>query len=151
MFLHIGSDVILPYREIVTILDAELLRHSPALRDLLALQELEKRVTDVSGGQPRSLVVADRGLYLSPISVLTLRRRGSLRLDEQLGLAGEPAEPAAGTAREATVRPVEPEAGAGGESGGAGGTTSRRRGRRPAGRRVDRRPRHGDGGNSPQT
>lgn len=82
VFLHIGSDVILPYREIVAILDAELLRHSPALRDLVALQQLEKRVTDLAGGQPRSVVVADRGVFLSPISVLTLRRRGNMLVDE---------------------------------------------------------------------
>ncbi|GAB6877376.1 extracellular matrix regulator RemB [Thermaerobacter litoralis] len=82
MFLHIGSDVILPYREIVAILDAGLLRHSAALRDLIALQQLEKRVTDLSAGQPRSIVVADRGVFLSPISVLTLRRRGAAFLEE---------------------------------------------------------------------
>lgn len=82
VFLHIGSDAILPCREIVAILDAELLRHSQAVRDLVALQQLEKRVTDLSGGQPRSIVVADRGIFLSPISVLTLRRRGNVLLTE---------------------------------------------------------------------
>ncbi|HEY8551899.1 MAG TPA: extracellular matrix/biofilm biosynthesis regulator RemA family protein [Thermaerobacter sp.] len=89
MFLHIGSDVILPYREIVVILDAQLLRQSAAVRDLVALAQLDRRVVDLAEGQPRSIVVADRGIYLSPISVLTLRRRGSLLLEEQLGGTGD--------------------------------------------------------------
>ena len=78
MFLHIGSDVVVPYREVIAILDAELLKRSQAVRDLVALQELEKRVRDVAEGRPRSIVLTDRGIYLSPISTLTLRRRGTL-------------------------------------------------------------------------
>lgn len=88
VFLHIGSDVILPYREIVVILDAQLLRQSAAVRDLVALAQVDRRVVNLAQGQPRSIVVADRGVYLSPISVLTLRRRGSLRLEEQVGGTG---------------------------------------------------------------
>lgn len=84
MFLHIGSDVVVPLREVIAILDAELLERSQAVRDLVSLQQAERRVTDIAGGRPRSIVLTDRGVFLSPISTVTLRRRGAL-IQEQGG------------------------------------------------------------------
>lgn len=78
MFLHIGSDVVVPLREVIAILDAALLERSQAVRDLISLQQAERRVTDIAGGRPRSIVLTDRGVFLSPISTVTLRRRGTL-------------------------------------------------------------------------
>lgn len=78
MFLHIGSDVVVPLREVIAILDAALLERSQEVRDLISLQQAERRVTDIAGGRPRSIVLTDRGVFLSPISTVTLRRRGTL-------------------------------------------------------------------------
>lgn len=79
MFLHLGSDVVVPYREVIAILDAELLERSQAVQDLVEIQRLDQRVTTIAEARPRSIVITDKGVFLSPISALTLKRRGTLQ------------------------------------------------------------------------
>ncbi|PZN11130.1 MAG: hypothetical protein DIU69_06040, partial [Bacillota bacterium] len=78
MFLHIGSDVVVPLREVIAILDAALLERSQAVRDLISLQQAERRGGGGGGGRPRPAAFTDRGEVLSPLSPLNPGPRGGL-------------------------------------------------------------------------
>jgi extracellular matrix regulatory protein B len=75
MFLHVGADVVVSLKRVVGILDMRSISASDATRDFLSLARSEKRVTDISGGDAKSVVLTDSEVYLSPISSLTLMKR----------------------------------------------------------------------------
>lgn len=75
MFLHVGADVVVSVKRVVAIFDLRSSGVAETTREFLALAQGEKRVTDISGGDPKSLVLTDSEVYLSPISSLTLMKR----------------------------------------------------------------------------
>lgn len=75
MFLHVGSDVTVSLRQVVAILDYRTSQVGEATREFLDASWKANRVIDLSGGDPRSVVLTDNGVYLSPISSPTLQRR----------------------------------------------------------------------------
>ncbi len=81
MYLHIGQETVVPFREIVGIFDMENTTISKATRDFLADAEKGHRVVTVCDDLPRSFVVCHDGagnetVYISQISCATLRKRG---------------------------------------------------------------------------
>lgn len=74
MFLHLGSDVMVPVKEIIAIYD-----HKTMERDenKLYLEKLKREttVTDVSSDEIKSYVVTNDKIYVSVISSLTLKKR----------------------------------------------------------------------------
>lgn len=81
MFLHIGSDVVVPLREVVGIID---LTEEPSQvnREFLRTAEEEGFVVQLSE-TPVSIVICTKTIYLSPISAKTLYRRA---IDRDLGI-----------------------------------------------------------------
>lgn len=75
MFLHVGADVVVSLKQMVAILDLRSIQGAEPTRELLSQAYGRKRVFDVAGGDPKSLVLTDEGIYLSPISSLTLKKR----------------------------------------------------------------------------
>jgi extracellular matrix regulatory protein B len=75
MFLYVGTDVVVSIKQVVAILDARSAREGEATRQFLSLRQGEKRITDIAGGSPKSIVVTEERVYLSPISSLTLKKR----------------------------------------------------------------------------
>lgn len=75
MYIHVGGDTMVERRRLIAILDAHI-RDAPATREFLATARRHPGVEDVSEGDPKSIVITDHRVYLSPISPLTLRRRG---------------------------------------------------------------------------
>jgi hypothetical protein len=75
MFLHVGADVVVSLKRVVAILDLRSINGSDATRDFISLAHSDKRVTDISGGDAKSIVLTDSEVYLSPISSLTLMKR----------------------------------------------------------------------------
>lgn len=73
MFLHIGEDVVVPLKEILSIID--LTKGDSAVnREFLKTAEEEGFVVQLTG-EPVSLVVCGKRIYLSPISAQTLFKR----------------------------------------------------------------------------
>lgn len=64
----------MPLRAVVAILRADLGRSGPT-REMLQSMRSAGEVRVLPGGRPRSLVLTDGEMYLSPISPLALRRR----------------------------------------------------------------------------
>jgi extracellular matrix regulatory protein B len=75
MFLHVGADVVVSLRRVVAIFDLRSSQSAEATREFLQLAQSEKKVTDVAGGDAKSLVLTDTEVFLSPISSLTLMKR----------------------------------------------------------------------------
>ncbi len=75
MYLHVGADVVVGLRQVIAILNLRSARRGGATLELLEKLKQENRLIQVEGGEPRSLVLTDRGGILSPISATTLKRR----------------------------------------------------------------------------
>lgn len=76
MFLHIGSDVSVPLREVVAILGAEVMR-APASREFLALAKNADRLRVVTDQPAKSFIITREHVFLSPISSMTLLKRAA--------------------------------------------------------------------------
>lgn len=78
MYLHICPDIALPIDRIVAILDWEKLNKTKRKKAVIQEYLRQIKMFDVSVGRPKSLIcLSDNSAYLSPISPLTLRKRGT--------------------------------------------------------------------------
>lgn len=79
MFLHIGSDVVIPLKNVIAIFDIETTTLSKDTRDFLKTAEEEGFIETISEDIPRSFVITEEDkkskIYLSPISSVTLNKR----------------------------------------------------------------------------
>lgn len=76
MFLHLGADVVVSLKQVVAILDLRTAGTAESTREFLKLLRSDQQVFDISDGDPKSLVLTEREAFLSPISSLTLKKRG---------------------------------------------------------------------------
>lgn len=73
MFLHLGGDDSVRLRDVISMHAYEEMFDSKDGKRFLT--EHRKAVKDLSGGRPKSAVVTTEGIYLSKLSVDTLKRR----------------------------------------------------------------------------
>lgn len=82
MYLHLGSDVVVPKKSIIGIFDLDTATISKHTKNYLALAEKEGRVVNVSYELPKSFVVSiekNRAVvYISQLSSQTLNKRFGL-------------------------------------------------------------------------
>lgn len=81
MFVHLGGDVIIPIKEIIAILDVKITEESKDTAQFLQVAREEGFVQENSEGEPKSFIITDRHVYLSPISSFTLRKRSGFVAD----------------------------------------------------------------------
>lgn len=74
MFLHLGSDRVVPLKNIVAITDMNVIK-SGINHDFIKLKRNEKKVEDISEGNAKSFIITDTKVYLSAISAMTLKKR----------------------------------------------------------------------------
>lgn len=77
MYLHIGGDTMISSEKIIGIFDMDTSTVNKATRDYLAKAEKEKRVIYVNFDLPKSFIVTDGGVYVSPLNTSTLNKRAS--------------------------------------------------------------------------
>ncbi len=75
MFLHLGADVVVPFAEVIAILNVETGTGWRSRNEFLHLAMGTGKVVDISESTPKSYVITERAVYLSPISSLTLKKR----------------------------------------------------------------------------
>ena len=80
MFLHIGGYVIVPLRDLISVIDVSS-AESTINDEFVKTAEEEGFVVQLTG-KPSSLVICTKRVYLSPISAQTLARR-AVRLFEE--------------------------------------------------------------------
>ena len=85
MYLHLGSDVVIPKKSIVGIFDLDTATISEHTKKYLASAEKEGRVVNVSYELPKSFVVCIENkktfVYISQLSSQTLNKRFSISED----------------------------------------------------------------------
>jgi len=74
MFLHLGSDTVVPLRDVISINDLKMFR-SGINKEFLQNMRNKKQIIDISADNAKSFVVTDKKIYLSAISSLTLKKR----------------------------------------------------------------------------
>jgi hypothetical protein len=74
MFLHLGSDRVIPLKNIIAITDMKIVK-SGINQNFIKLKRDEKVVEDISEGNGKSFIITDKKVYLSAISTLTLKKR----------------------------------------------------------------------------
>lgn len=73
MFLHMGKDVVVPLKEVISIIN---LTKEPSLLNCEFLRTAEEEGFVVQlGSNPISCIICSSKIYLSPISVHTLNKR----------------------------------------------------------------------------
>ena len=74
MFLHLGSDAMVPIAEVIAILDIRN-KKSAIYRHYMVEKKMNKPIVDLAEGDPSSYVLTNKTVYLSNISSLTLKKR----------------------------------------------------------------------------
>ena len=81
MYLHLGQNVVVPFRAVLGVFDLDNASFSHRTRAFLERAEKEGRVVNISADLPRSFVLCGEGrhgpplIYLSPLSPAALLRR----------------------------------------------------------------------------
>jgi hypothetical protein len=75
MYIHIGEDLNIRAKDIISILDKESANQSPLVEEFLKKQN--ERVINLSKNPYKSVIITNDKIYLSPIASGTLRKRSN--------------------------------------------------------------------------
>ena len=75
MFIHLGENTVIRDSEIIGIFDMDTSTVNKATRDYLSRAEKEKRVIYVNYDLPKSFIITDSRVYVSPLNTATLNKR----------------------------------------------------------------------------
>jgi hypothetical protein len=75
LFLHLGGDKVVLTRELIAIINLESPVIAPSTKEFMKVAEEEGFVTSLAEKDPKSCVITDRDVYMSPISSVTLKNR----------------------------------------------------------------------------
>lgn len=79
MFIHLGGDMVLKAESIITIIDHQSKDASAENKAFLQENIDKKRTRAVTDDPPKSIVITEECIYLSPISSHTLKRRAETK------------------------------------------------------------------------
>lgn len=75
MFIHLGEDTVINDKEIIGVFDIDTSTVNKATRDYLSKAEKDKRIVYVNYDLPKSFIVCDNEVYISPINTSTINKR----------------------------------------------------------------------------
>ena len=75
MYLNISEKNAVSTKNIIGIFDMDLTTISKKTRDFLNSEQKKGRILENLNELPRSFILAEEGVYLSPINTVTLKRR----------------------------------------------------------------------------
>lgn len=75
MYLNIGENFVLRTRDIIAVFDMDKTTVNKVTRDFLALAQKEKRIIYTSYDLPKSFIVTEKNIYVSPLNTSTLLKR----------------------------------------------------------------------------
>ena len=75
MFIHLGEDTVVNDKEIIGVFDIDTSTVNKATRDYLKIAEQNKKVVYVNYDLPKSFIVCDNNVYISPINTSTINKR----------------------------------------------------------------------------
>jgi len=74
MFLHLGSDIVVPGKEVLGIFDLETFSDKYSAKFLNTIS-FKMPIEKIGEDSYKSLVLTDKKIFLTPISSLTLKKR----------------------------------------------------------------------------
>ena len=77
MFIHLGENTVIRDKEIIGIFDMDTSTVNKATRDFLSLAEKSGRTQYVNYDLPKSFILTDNKIYISPINTATLNKRAN--------------------------------------------------------------------------
>lgn len=77
LFIYIGNDHVIESKQIISILDFQLIRSSSKLKKLIEKRKKDERVFGIEE-DAKSIIITDDSLYYSPFSTYTLKKREEL-------------------------------------------------------------------------
>lgn len=75
MYLNISEKNAVSTKNIIGIFDMDLTTISKKTRDFLNSEQKKGRILENLNELPRSFILAEEGVYLSPVNTVTLKRR----------------------------------------------------------------------------
>ena len=78
MYLHLGEDTVINSKKVLGIFDMDTSTVNKATRDYLEKAEKENKIIYVNFELPKSFVVTDDKIYVSPLNTSTLLKRTSI-------------------------------------------------------------------------
>ncbi|MDQ1143383.1 regulator of extracellular matrix RemA (YlzA/DUF370 family) [Bacillus sp. SORGH_AS 510] len=75
MYIHIGEDLNIRAKDIISILDKESAKHSSLVEEFL--KHHQEKVINLSKNPYKSVIITHDQVYLSPIASGTLKKRSS--------------------------------------------------------------------------
>lgn len=77
MFLHLGGSSIVDLNKIIVVLNLDKIEHPGKYLNMLREEEKKKGriMEEIAEGEPKSLIITENSVILSPISSLTLKKR----------------------------------------------------------------------------
>ncbi|MEH6906673.1 MULTISPECIES: extracellular matrix regulator RemB [Neobacillus] len=75
MYIHIGEDINIRARDIISILDKESANNSPLVEEFISHRK--DKVVNLSKNPFKSIIITFDNVYLSPISSGTLKKRSN--------------------------------------------------------------------------
>jgi len=75
MFIHLGEDTVVNDKEIIGVFDIDTSTVNKATRDYLSKAEKDKKIVYVNYDLPKSFIVCDNEVYISPINTSTINKR----------------------------------------------------------------------------
>lgn len=78
MFIHIGNDHVIRSRNIVSIIDCSMIDSSSIMEEMITSVK-EKGEIKGSDSGAKSIIITDRSIYYSSLSVSTLTKRSSIQ------------------------------------------------------------------------
>ena len=75
MYIHIGEDINIRARDIISSFDKESVNNSPLVEEFL--KSRKEKVINLSKNPFKSVIVTNDNVYLSPISSGTLKKRSN--------------------------------------------------------------------------
>lgn len=82
LFLHLGEDIVLRTKEIVAIIDSNLVQESVILKEFIDIND--KNIVHISDGTVKSIVVTENKVYFSPLTAVTLNRRSQYSFELEM-------------------------------------------------------------------
>lgn len=77
MFIYIGDDHLIRSRDIITIVEIDVITSSTVMEEMLTIYKENNRLIG-SKEDAKSVIITDQKIYYSQLAVLTLKKRSSI-------------------------------------------------------------------------
>ena len=75
MYIHLGENTVITDKKIIGVFDMDTSTVNKATRDYLSEAEKSGKVEYVNYDLPKSFIVTDKKIYISPINTSTINKR----------------------------------------------------------------------------